>query len=46
MITAKQNTPSYCCVMSHPMSDINLSAANFVLKRLEGLNVGIVSNEC
>ncbi len=34
---------SYCCVMAHPLSDINLSTANFVLNRLEGPNDGLVS---
>lgn len=34
---------SYACVMSHPLSDINLSTANFVLNRIEGANDGLVS---
>lgn len=34
---------SFACVMSHPLSDINLSTANFVLTRLEGENDGLVS---
>ena len=36
---------SYACVMSHPLSDINLSTANLVLRRLEGENDGLVSVE-
>jgi triacylglycerol lipase len=36
---------SYACVMSHPLSDINLSTANFVLNRIEGPNDGLVSVE-
>lgn len=34
---------SFACVMRHPLSDINLSTANFVLNRLEGENDGLVS---
>ena len=34
---------SAACVMSHPLSDVNLSTANFVLTRLEGPNDGLVS---
>lgn len=34
---------SFACVMRHPLSDINLSTANFVLGRLEGENDGLVS---
>ena len=34
---------SFACVMSRPLSDINLSTANFVLSRLEGENDGLVS---
>ena len=34
---------SYACVMSHPLSDINLSTANFVVGRIEGENDGLVS---
>ena len=34
---------SYACVMSHPLSDINLSTANFVVSRLEGPNDGLVT---
>jgi len=36
---------SYACVMSHPLSDINLSTANYVLNRIEGPNDGLVSVE-
>lgn len=36
---------SFACVMSHPLSDINLSTANFVLSRIEGENDGLVSVE-
>ena len=36
---------SYACVMSHPLSDLNLSTANFVLNRIEGENDGLVSLE-
>ena len=36
---------SYACVMSHPLSDIQLSTANFVLNRIEGPNDGLVSLE-
>ena len=36
---------SYACVMSHPLSDINLSTANFILNRIEGPNDGLVSVE-
>ena len=34
---------SFGCVMAHPLSDINLSTANFVLDRIEGENDGLVS---
>ncbi len=34
---------SYACVMSHPLSDINLSTANWIIDRLEGPNDGLVS---
>jgi triacylglycerol lipase len=34
---------SFGCVMAHPLSDINLSTANFVLNRIEGENDGLVS---
>jgi len=34
---------SFGCVMAHPLSDINLSTANFVLNRIEGKNDGLVS---
>ena len=36
---------SFACVMTRPLSDINLSTANFVLNRLEGPNDGLVSVE-
>ncbi len=36
---------SFACVMSHPFSDINLSTANAVVKRIEGDNDGLVSVE-
>ncbi|MBQ6425851.1 MAG: hypothetical protein IJJ92_03570 [Clostridia bacterium] len=36
---------SFACVMDHPFSDINLSTANAVIKRLEGDNDGLVSVE-
>ena len=36
---------SVACVMSSPLSDINLSTANFVLSRIEGPNDGLVSVE-
>ena len=36
---------SVVCVMSSPLSDINLSTANFVLSRIEGPNDGLVSVE-
>ena len=36
---------SYACVMSHPLSDINLSTANLILNRIEGSNDGLVSVE-
>ncbi len=36
---------SFACVMSHPLSDVNLSTANFVLNRIEGPNDGLVSVE-
>lgn len=32
-------------VMQHPLSDINLSTANFALNRIEGPNDGLVSQE-
>ena len=34
---------SFACVMPHPLSDINLSTANFVVGRIEGENDGLVS---
>jgi len=34
---------SFACVMSRPFSDINLSTANAVVKRIEGENDGLVS---
>ena len=34
---------SFGCVMAHPLSDINLSTANFVLNKIEGENDGLVS---
>ncbi len=34
---------SFACVMSHPLSDINLSTANFIIDRIEGPNDGLVS---
>lgn len=34
---------SFACVMRHPLSDISLSTANFVIERLEGENDGLVS---
>ena len=34
---------SYACVMSHPLSDISLSVANFILNGIEGENDGLVS---
>lgn len=34
---------SFACVMGHPLSDINLSTANFVVDLLEGANDGLVS---
>ncbi len=34
---------SYACVMKHPFSDLNLSAANFVVGRIEGPNDGLVT---
>ena len=36
---------SFACVMSHPFSDINLSTANAIIKRIEGENDGLVSVE-
>ena len=36
---------SYACVMSHPLSDVNLSTASYVVGRIEGLNDGLVSVE-
>ena len=36
---------SVACVMSRPLSDINLSTANCVLNRIEGPNDGLVSVE-
>ncbi len=36
---------SFACVMKHPLSDLNLSTANFILNRLEGPNDGLVSVE-
>lgn len=34
---------SFACVMAHPLADINLSTANFVVGRIEGENDGLVS---
>ncbi|MBQ6569987.1 MAG: alpha/beta fold hydrolase [Clostridia bacterium] len=34
---------SFGCVMRHPFSDINLSTANFVVKKIEGENDGLVT---
>lgn len=34
---------SFACVMRSPLSDINLSTANFVVGRIEGENDGLVS---
>ncbi len=34
---------SIACEMSHPLSDINLSTANFIVRRIEGPNDGLVS---
>ncbi|MBR0154210.1 MAG: hypothetical protein IJM26_10545 [Lachnospiraceae bacterium] len=36
---------SFACVMKHPFSDINLSTANAVIRRLEGENDGLVTVE-
>ncbi len=36
---------SYACVMSHPLSDLNLSTANWIVGRIEGPNDGLVSVE-
>ena len=36
---------SYGCVMRQPLSDINLSTANFVINRIEGPNDGLVTLE-
>ncbi len=36
---------SFACVMGHPLSDINLSTANAVIRRIEGENDGLVSVE-
>ena len=36
---------SFACVMGHPLSDINLSTANFAVNRLEGPNDGLVTVE-
>lgn len=36
---------SFACVMAHPLADINLSTANFVVGRIEGENDGLVSVE-
>lgn len=36
---------SFACVMPHPLSDISLSTACFVLNRIEGENDGLVSVE-
>ena len=36
---------SFGCRMSHPFSDINLSTANAVIRRIEGENDGLVSLE-
>ena len=33
---------SYACVMSNPLSDINLSTANLIIKLIEGDNDGLV----
>ena len=34
---------SFACVMKHPLSDINLSTANAVIRHFEGENDGLVS---
>ncbi len=34
---------SFACVMGHPLADVNLSTANFVVGRIEGENDGLVS---
>lgn len=34
---------SFACVMTQPLSDINLSTANFIVNRIEGPNDGLVS---
>lgn len=34
---------SYACVMRHPLSDLNLSTANWVVGRIEGPNDGLVA---
>ncbi|MBE6989224.1 MAG: triacylglycerol lipase [Ruminococcaceae bacterium] len=34
---------SYGCVMSHPLADIHLSMANYVVSHIEGPNDGLVS---
>lgn len=34
---------SYACVMRSPLSDLNLSAANWIVGRIEGPNDGLVS---
>lgn len=34
---------SFACEMGHPLADINLSTANFVVGRIEGPNDGLVS---
>ena len=36
---------SYACVMSGPLSDLNLSTANWIVGRIEGPNDGLVSVE-
>ncbi len=35
----------FACVMKSPLSDINLTTANFILNRIEGPNDGLVSAE-
>lgn len=36
---------SFACEMRHPLSDIHLSTANFIVRRIEGPNDGLVSVE-
>ena len=42
---AERFNQSYACVMGHPFSDLKLSTANYVVKRLEGENDGLVTVE-